>query len=101
MSTYVSPKRPQPWGDILTPKEPDVNITLTGPPQDQTQQSLATLRTFCQTYEFPAGTKPYAADEIHTNGLFLSDGLLYFLLETWAPIMMDPDDASSWATKRE
>ena len=105
MSTYVDPHRARPWGAILTPvnpePEPMPDITLVGPPQDQTQQSLNTLRQFCQTYEFPPGTRPYAGDEIHSGGLYLSDGLLYFLLETWAPIMMDPDDPSPWDTKRQ
>ena len=84
-----------------------MDIRLVGPPQDQTKQSLDRLRTFCQTYVAPdnaspeyAGRKPYEADEIHENGLFFADGLYYFMLEVWAPIMMDPDDASGWDSKR-
>ena len=97
-----------------------MDIRLVGPPQNQTAQSLATLRAFCQTYTVPAtttmpeayppGSQPYLHDTVQSKftlvdgtpmeGLYCSDGLLYFLLETWSPIMMDPDDQSGWDSKR-
>lgn len=105
----VTPVPPLPI-DPDEPLEPPMDIRLVGPPQDQTKLSLATLREFCQTYEFPAGTKPYVNDTIQSKftlvdgtpmeGLYCSDGLYYFMLETWAPIMMDPDDVSGWESKR-
>lgn len=96
-----------------------MDIRLVGPPQNQTAQSLAVLREFCMNYavsehgtspEYPPGTKPYLnntiqskftlADGTQLEGLFVADGLEYFILETWAPIMMDPDDISGWDNKR-
>jgi hypothetical protein len=109
----VTPPPPNPVDPVDPPdpeEPPPMDIRLVGPPQDQTQKSLVALREFCQTYEFPAGTKPYKNDTIQSKftladgtqmeGLYCSDGLNFFMQETWDPIMMDPDDISGWDNKR-
>ncbi len=86
------------------PEEPDeMACTPVVPQQDVIARSTEAIRQFCQTYEFN-GQKPYVHDEIHENGLFLSDGLLYFMMSDtglWAKILMNPDDKRPWEEKRQ
>ena len=45
----------------------------------------------------------YVNDEIHENGLFIADGLIYFMMSdtgNWAKILMNPDDKRDWESKR-
>jgi hypothetical protein len=87
----------------VEPEEPDdMACTPVVPPQDVIQRSMDSLRQFCQTYEFQ-GNKPYVNDEIHENGLFIADGLIYFMMSdtgNWAKTLMNPDDKRDWESKR-
>lgn len=91
-------------------KENPVACTPVVPPQNIIADSTAAIRNFCQNYVAPSnslpeyvGRKPYVGDEIHQNGLFLSDGILYFMMSDtgrWAQVLMNPDDKRDWDSKR-
>lgn len=91
---------------VEPPVEPEEPMACTPvvPPQDVVQRSLDSLRQFCQTYCFPGpDDHPYKADEIHENGLFIADGLIYFMMSdtgNWAKTLMNPDDKRDWESKR-
>ena len=114
VSVVVPPVEPPidpPIEPPIDPEEPNMPCTPIVPQQNIIADSTAAIRNFCQNYVAPphalpeyANTKPYANDEIHQNGLFLSDGLLYFMMSDtglWAKILMNPDDKRDWNTKRE
>lgn len=86
--------KPEPIPMPCTPVVPQQNII---------RDSTDNIRRFCQEFTLADGSKPYANDEIHENGLFLSDGLLYFMMSDtglWAKILMNPDDKRPWNEKR-
>lgn len=97
-------------GPDPNPNPDPIDPTPIAPPQNIIQDSLNNLRNFCQTYTAPAnalpeyvGQKPYQNDEIHDNGLFIADGLIYFMMSdtgNWAKILMDPGDKRPWNEKR-
>lgn len=103
--TIVVPIPPDPIPpDPVDPEEPEEPMACTPvvPPQDIIAQSMDSLRRFCQTYEFQ-GNKPYVNDEIHENGLFIADGLIYFMMSdtgNWAKVLMNPDDKRPWHEKQ-
>lgn len=116
---YIGPGDPLDGGAVFTPQNhlngtvptpipptpipPTTDCKPVVPSQDVVRDSLNLLRNFCQTYEFN-GTKPYVNDEIHMNGLFISDGLIYFMMSDtglWAKVLMDPTDTRDWTAKRE
>lgn len=92
------------------PEPEPCNCTPVVPGHNEIAASLNSLRSFCQNYIAPANalpeyanTKPYVNDEIHDGGLYLADGLLYFMLSdtgNWAKILMNPEDKRSWDAKR-
>ena len=94
-----------------TPTPTPVPTKPVVPPQNVIRDSLNLLRNFCQTYVAPpdafpqyANTKPYNSDELHIGGLFISDGLIYFMMSDtglWAKTLMDPTDNRDWTAKRE
>jgi hypothetical protein len=104
------PVEPPPINPPVEPPEETMACTPVVPGQDVIQRSLNDLRTFCQTYCAPAhalpeyaGKFPYKADEIHENGLFIADGLIYFMMSdtgNWAKTLMNPDDKRDWESKR-
>ena len=107
----IEPPVEPPVEPPIDPEEPDdMPCTPVVPPQDVIKRSTDSIRQFCQSYVAPdnalpeyAGRKPYEADEIHENGLFLSDGLLYFMMSdtgNWAKTLMNPDDKRDWESKR-
>jgi hypothetical protein len=123
---YIGPGDPLDGGAKFTPQNhlsgttpvpipptstPPVDCKPVVPPQDVIRDSLNILRNFCQTYIAPpdslpqyANTKPYINDEIHMNGLYIGDGLIYFMMSDtglWAQVLMDPTDKSDWSTKRQ
>jgi len=102
--SYVEPKRPKPYGAIFTePTEPPMACTPVVPPQDVIATSCNNIRNFCKTYEFNGG-KPYENDQIDENGLFLADGIIYFMMSDtglWGKILFNPDDKRDWNTKRQ
>lgn len=82
---------------------PPMSCTPVVPTQDIIKASTDNIRNFCQTFQAPDGSYPYMNDEIHENGLFLSDGLLYFMMSDtglWAKVLMNPDDKTPWPEKR-
>ena len=121
---YIGPGDPLDGGAVFTPQNhlggvvippvdpPPVNTDCTPvvPTQNIIQDSLFVLRQFCQGYIAPpnalpeyANTKPYVNDEIHDNGLFIGDGLIYFMMSdtgNWAKTLMNPTDKRDWDTKR-
>lgn len=109
LSVVIPPIEP-PIPPVIPPVEPDMPCTPVVPPQDVVKRSLDDLRQFCQNYVAPdnalpeyAGKKPYVNDEIHENGLFIADGLIYFMMSDtgrWAQVLMNPDDKRDWETKR-
>lgn len=95
-------------------EEKPMACTPVVPPQNIVRDSTEAIRKFCQEYRvpdnttdpvnFPPGSQPYKNDEIHQNGLFLSDGLLYFMMSDtgrWAQVLMNPDDKRDWESKRK
>jgi hypothetical protein len=109
--TVVVPEPPIPEPEPPIPEPPDMACTPVAPGHDIIAASMSALREFCQNYVAPphalpeyAGKKPYENDEIHENGLFLADGLLFFILGNtgrWAQIMMNPDDKRPPEEKRQ
>ena len=121
---YIGPGDPLDDGAVFTPQnhlnnipvpnppdpEPPTDCTPVVPPQNIIQDSLNSLRHFCQNYTAPpnalpeyANTKPYVKDEIHDNGLFIADGLIYFMMSdtgNWAKVLMNPTDKRDWTAKR-
>lgn len=90
---------PMPWTCVL-------------PPQDVVRDYIYTpLRKFCQDYTvpptgnnpaYPPGSKPYVNDEIHVNGLFMSDGLGYFQwgdTSAFVKTLVNPEDTRAWPDK--
>lgn len=92
------------------PEPPVIDCTPVVPPQNIIRDSLTALRHFCQNYVAPpnalpeyANTKPYVNDEIHEGGLFIGDGLIYFMMSdtgNWAKVLMNPTDTRDWTSKR-
>jgi hypothetical protein len=90
--------------------EPPIDCTPSVPPQNYIRDSLNVLREFCQNYIAPpnalpeyAGRKPYENDEIHEGGLYIGDGLIYFMMSDtgrWAQVLMNPTDTRPWDAKR-
>jgi hypothetical protein len=110
---YVPPQRPTPYGAILAAPvlpdpEPEPMPIVNAIPQDVTARSLEALREFCDHYQFPAGAFPYADDWSAETGPgddrpFFVQGLIYFLLETWMPIMAaspNPGSHDGWEARR-
>lgn len=95
---------------IPEPEPPTLDCKPVVPSQNIIRDSLNVLRAFCQNYIAPinalpeyAGGRPYANDEIHSGGLFIGDGLIYFMMSDtglWAKVLMDPTDTRDWDTKR-
>jgi hypothetical protein len=94
------PEEPEP-PDPPDPPEPPMSVNAI--PQDVTARSLQELRTFCWLYEWPtmSGTFPYRHDVEHEGAL--SDGLIYFLMEIWMPVLATPPNPGSlegWEARR-
>lgn len=90
---------PMPWNCVL-------------PPQDIVRDYIYNpLRNFCQTYKvppsgnnpaYPPGSMPYVNDEIHVNGLYMSDGLGYFQwgdTSAFVKKLVNPEDTRPWNQK--
>jgi hypothetical protein len=111
VSVVVPPIEPPVEPPIPPVEPPTMACTPVVPQQNIIADSMNALRSFCQSYIAPphalpeyANRKPYEHDEIHENGLFIADGLIYFLMSDtgrWAQILMNPDDKRDWNTKRQ
>ena len=106
------PIPPDPEPEPPDPEDPTMPWNCVLPPQDVVRDYIYNpLRKFCQDYtvppsgnnpDYPPGTKPYVNDEIHVNGLFMSDGLGYFQwgdTSGFVKTLVNPEDTRPWNEK--